>query len=180
MEFLELANARQSVRKYATKKVDKEIIEKCIEAARIAPSACNSQPWKFIIVDEPELKNKIAKATFELFTSFNKFTLTAPVLVVLVAMKPKTIAQIGGRIKNKDFYLFDIGITAEHFCLQAAEMGIGTCMLGWFREKEIKKLLQIPDSRSVALVISIGYAEDEPLRKKIRKPITEIMAYNKF
>ena len=140
MEFTELIKIRQSVRKYQDKPVEKEKIEKIIEAVRLAPSASNSQPWKLIIVDDPDLKEKIANATYSQTISFNKFVPQAPVLAVLVIEKPKLITQIGGRIKNREFPLIDIGIAAEHFCLQAAELDLGTCMLGWFDEKTMKRL----------------------------------------
>ncbi|OFX28482.1 MAG: NAD(P)H nitroreductase [Bacteroidetes bacterium GWA2_31_9] len=180
MNFTELSRFRQSVRKYKSQPVPKEKIEHCVEAARIAPSACNSQPWSFIIVDEPALKEKVAKETYSTLVSFNKFTLQAPAIVVLVVEKPKIIAQIGGRIKSKDYYLFDVGIAAEHFCLQAAEEGLGTCMLGWFNEKAIMKLLNIPKSRSIGLLITIGYSDEENIREKKRKSFKDIIYYNEY
>jgi nitroreductase len=169
MNFLELAKKRQSVRKYSSQKVEKEKIMRCVEAARIAPSASNSQPWKFIVVDESELKNKVAKETFSAFVSFNKFALQAPIIVVITVEKVGALTQIGGRVKNKEYSLYDIGIAAEHFCLQAAEEGLGTCMLGWFNEKPIQKLLNIPVKRSVALVITLGYPENDNIREKKKK-----------
>ena len=179
MTFIELARTRQSVRKYLNRPVEKEKIDLCIEAARIAPSACNAQPWKFIVVDEPVLKEKVAKATFSTVAPFNKFALQAPVMIVIVMEKPNLLSQFGGRVKDKDFYLFDIGITAEHFCLQAAELGLGTCMLGWFNEKEVVKLLGIPSKKRIGLLISLGYP-DSQLREKIRKPKDVMSSDNKY
>ena len=103
MTFNELINQRQSVRKYQEKPVEHEKIEKIIEAVHVAPSACNSQPWKLIIVDDPELKNEVARATFSKTISFNKFAIQAPVVAVLVIEKAKLIAQIGGSIKNMEY-----------------------------------------------------------------------------
>lgn len=181
MSFLNLINRRQSVRKYTNKPVDREIIRQLVQAVHMAPSACNSQPWKLIIVDEPELKNKVAKATFSKTVSFNKFVMEAPVIAVFVIEKAKLIAQIGGKLKNQEYPQYDIGIAAEHFCLQATELGLGTCMLGWFDEKKIQKLLNIPSKRKIGLVISLGYAPvDYKQRKKIRKPIEEIYGYNGY
>jgi len=180
MTFLQLINRRQSVRRYQNKPVEREIIQQ-LDAVQIAPSACNSQPWKLIIVDEPELKDKVANATFSKIVSFNKFTLQAPVMAVLVLEKAKLVAQIGGSLKNMEYPQIDIGIAAEHFCLQAAELGLGTCMIGWFDEKKIQKLLHIPKKRKIGLVISLGYApEDYKLRKKIRKPVDEICSFNSY
>jgi len=181
MTFQELINLRQSVRKYSETPVEREKIEKIIGAVHIAPSACNSQPWKIIIVDDPELKNEVAKATFSKTIAFNKFTIEAPVIAVLVIEKAKLIAQIGGSIKDMEYPKIDIGIAAAHFCLQAAELGLGTCMIGWFDEKKIRQLLKIPEKRKIGLVITLGYpSADYKLRKKIRKPLDEICGFNSY
>ncbi len=179
MKFLELIQKRQSVRKYSDKAVEKEKIFRCVEAARLAPSACNAQPWKYIVIDEPKLKEKVARETFSTVAPFNKFALQAPVIVAIVMEKPNFLSQFGGRVKDKDFYLIDIGITAEHFCLQAAEEGLGTCMLGWFNEKTVIKLLGIPSGKRIGLLITVGYPADEQREKK-RKNILEISSYNKY
>lgn len=181
MDFQELIKNRQSVRKYQDKPVERGKIEKMIEAVHSAPSACNSQPWKIIIVDDPQLKNEVALATFSKTISFNKFAIQAPVIAVLVIEKAKLIAQIGGSIKNMEYPIYDIGIAAAHFCLQATELGLGTCMIGWFDEKKIKPLLNIPEKRKIGLVITLGYpTEDYKLRKKIRKPVEEICGFNSY
>jgi nitroreductase len=181
MNFQELINVRQSVRKYCDKPVEREKIEKIIEAVHLAPSACNSQPWKIIIVDERGLKNEVARATFSKTIAFNKFAVQAPVIAVLVIEKAKLIAQIGGSIKSMEYPQIDIGIAAAHFCLQAAELGLGTCMIGWFDEKKLKPLLNIPEKRKIGLVITLGYPpEDYKMRKKIRKPLLEICGFNSY
>ncbi len=181
MDFAELIKVRQSVRSYSDKAVEKEKIEKCLEAVRLAPSASNSQPWKYIVVDEENLKNKVAKATFDKVVKFNRFAVQSPVIIVIVIEKPKMITQIGGEIKRREFPLIDIGISAEHFCLQAAELGLGTCMLGWFNQKRIKDLLKIPKKKTLGLLITLGYPSDDyVLRKKIRKEKLEIIGINKY
>lgn len=179
MSFLTLALKRQSVRKYLSTPVETEKISRCVEAARLAPSACNSQPWTFIVIDNPDLVAKVAKETYNTLVPFNKFVVEAPVIVAIVMEKPKIISQIGGRIKNKDFYLMDVGITAEHFCLQAAEEGLGTCMLGWFNEKNLQKLLNIPRQKRIGLLITLGYS-DSSLREKLRKSTNEILKFNTY
>ena len=122
---------------------------------------------------------KVAKETYSPIISFNQFVQQAPVIVVIVIEKPKLLSQIGGRIKDKDFYLIDIGITAEHFCLQAAEEGLGTCMLGWFNEKNIINILGVPSKKRIGLLITLGYADDEQ-RKKSRKEIEGMRSYNHY
>lgn len=181
MELLELIKARQSVRKYTNQQVEKEKLGRCLEAARLAPSASNSQPWSFIIVDDPDLKDKLARLTYDHLVVFNKFVIQAPILVVFVIEKPKAITRIAGFIKKIDFPQIDIGITASHFCLQATEEGLGTCMLGWFREKPIKALLNIPGGKKIGLIVTVGYAPDDYLlRQKIRKSMKEVVRYNTY
>jgi nitroreductase len=180
MKFIELASKRYSVRSYSEKPVEKEKIIRCVEAARLSPSACNSQPWHFVIVDEKELKNRIAKETVMSLSGMNKFTLDAPVMAVLVIEKKNLTSNIGSFLKGRDFSLIDIGIAAEHFCLQAAEEGLGTCMLGWFDEKAVKKFLDIPNSRHIGLLISLGYPKNEDNKTKNRKNIEEIHSFNSY
>lgn len=181
MKFLELIYKRQSDRKYINKEVEKEKLERCLEAARLAPSASNSQPWTFVVISDPDLKNKVARKTFGPAKTFNKFVPQAPVIVAIVMEKPKIITELGGRVKKKEWPLIDIGITAEHFCLQAAEDGLGTCMLGWFDEQSIKKTLHIPDSNTIPLLITLGYTPDDyKLRKKVRKNFEKVVKWNSY
>jgi nitroreductase len=181
VELLYLIKIRQSVRRYTAQPVEKEKLERCLEAARLAPSASNSQPWSFIVMDEPSFKDKVARLTYDNIVTFNKFVPQAPVLVIFIIEKPKKITQIGRFIKKIDYPKIDIGIAASHFCLKAAEEGLGTCMLGWFREKPIKALLGIPESKKIGLIISVGYAPDDyPLREKIRKSFKEVVMYNSY
>ncbi|MFH2095069.1 MAG: nitroreductase family protein [Bacteroidota bacterium] len=179
--FIEMVQQRQSVRKYDDRPVEKEKIDKCIEAARLAPSACNSQPWKFIVAYEKNLAEEVAKATFNPVINFNRFAKSATVMIAITIERPKTIAKIGESIKDREFPLIDIGIAAQHFCLQAEELGLGTCMIGWFNEKRVKELLEIPDKKRVGLLISVGYpVENYKFRIKIRKSTGKMSSYNKY
>jgi len=181
MNFTELINKRQSDRKYTSKPVSREIIDKCIDAARLAPSASNSQPWTFVVVDDVDLKNKVAKNTIGILRSFNKFVPQAPVIIAIVLEKPKLLTELGGRVKKKEFPLIDIGIAAEHICLQAAEEGVGSCMLGWFDEVAVKALLNIPENKSISLLITLGYTPDDyKHRQKIRKEMSKVVKYNSY
>ena len=178
MSFLDLIARRQSVREYLSKPVEREKIERCLEAARFAPSTCNSQPWRFIVIDDPELRKKVAKETFGRVLTFNRFVMEAPVLVLVMSEKPNLPARFGAVVKNRQFNLIDVGIAAEHFCLQAVEEGLGTCMLGWFDEERIKDLLSIPRRRRIDLVVAVGYAASEEVRPKKRKETGQITSYN--
>jgi len=179
MEFINLIKSRQSDRKYKATPIEPQKIINCIEAARLAPSACNSQPWKFIIVDNPEMKTKVAQTTSNKLLPLNHFTKQAPVHIVVVNEGSNFSATLGNKIKNKDFSLIDIGIAVDHFCLQATQENLGTCILGWFNEKKVKEILNIPEKKRVELIITIGYSEDE-FRKKKRKDISKMMSKNSY
>ena len=176
MDFSELVNKRQSDRQYQQKPVDRALLLQCLEAARVAPSACNSQPWKFVVVDEPSLVSEMASAAAGM--GMNKFAFQAPVIVVVVLEKMNLTARIGSVIKDKEYSLLDVGIAVEHFCLQASELGLGTCILGWFDEKRVRKLLKIA-RRRVPLLITVGYP-DGPVRKKVRKKLDEMSCWNVY
>ena len=179
--FLELVQQRQSDRKYTTRPVEPEKLQRCLEAARLAPSASNSQPWTFVVVNEPSLVKKVGRAAMGPLMSFNKFVSQAPVIVAIVMEKPKLITEVGGRIKDKEYPLMDVGIAAEHFCLQAADEGLGSCMLGWFDEKKVKELLHVPEGKNVPLLITLGYTpENYKHRKKIRKKYEQVVKFNTY
>jgi nitroreductase len=178
-EMLELIMNRQSDRSYSNKTVEKEKLERIIEAARMAPSACNAQPWKFIIVDNPGLLNQLAVAASAKILGMNSFVEQAPVQIIVVREKANISSRIGTSIKNKDYSLIDIGIASGNICLQARAEGLGSCIVGWFDEKMVKKILHIPSSKRVLLIITIGYPSKE-LRDKRRKLPGEISSYNKY
>jgi len=176
---LEVIQSRQSDRAYLTTPIEKEKLDRILEAARLAPSACNAQPWKFIVVDNSELKNKIADCTSSTILGMNHFTKQAPVHIVIVEEKANFTSSAGSLIKNKTFPLIDIGIAAEHICLQATAEGLGTCMIGWFDETKVKKLLNIPKSKRVPLIITIGYPAKET-REKRRKSLNDVVSFNSY
>lgn len=178
--FYELVHNRQSTRAYdTTRSVDREIIARVLDAARLAPSACNAQPWHFIVVDDPELKNKVADAASARLLGMNHFTKQAPVHIIVVEEKVNLSSGIGGLVKDKHFAFLDIGIAAAHICLAAESEGLGSCILGWFAESKIKKLLNIPDSKRVVLDIVVGYPA-QSLRPKKRKDTQEVISYNTY
>lgn len=177
MEFSELVQKRQSDRKYAPKPVAREHILKCLEAARMAPSACNSQPWKFVVVDDRVKLIQISDAAIGL--GMNKFTVQVPVLVAVVQENMNLEAKAGAVVKNKDYSMMDLGMAVENFCLQAAELGLGTCIMGWFDEKKVKEVLGVPRGRRVQLLIALGHP-DAPTRSKVRKSLEEMSSWNEY
>lgn len=125
MDLAQLIRERQSVRSYTDRAVEQDKLEMLVEAVRLAPSASNAQPWKLIMVTEPALRMEVALATFTAAISFNRFAPQAPVIAVLTIERTRAITQIGGWLKGREYPLIDIGIAAEHLCLQAADLGLG-------------------------------------------------------
>jgi nitroreductase len=179
VRMLDLMSSRQSERRYLDKPVEKEKIERITEAGRLAPSASNGQPWKFIVVDDSAMRLEVSAATESKILNINSFVRQAPVLIVIVREKSNLSSRAGGFIKRKDYSLIDIGIATASMAYQATAEGLGTCIVGWFDEKRVKELLAIPRSKRVELIISVGYTENT-LRKKSRKPNSEVVSYNRY
>ena len=178
MTFLELANRRQSTRRYEPgRRIAREALDRCLEAARLAPSACNSQPWSFVVADEPEQVRALAEAACgHAPYAMNQFAMDASALVAVVTEKMKLAARLGAQFRGVQYSLVDIGIAGEHLVLQAAEEGLGSCWIGWFNERGVKNRLGLPRGKKVDLLICLGYAADFP-REKVRKPLAEIRRY---
>ncbi len=178
--FLDLVRRRQSDRAFdATRGVEPEKIALMLEAAQLAPSACNAQPYKIIVVDDPELKNKVADTTSSKVLGMNHFTKQAPVHLIIVEENPNFTSGIGGVVKDKHFPYIDIGIVAAHLTLAAAAQGLGSCILGWFDEKKLRALLGIPSRKRILLDIVVGYSV-QPLREKKRKSKEKVVSHNKY
>lgn len=174
MGFLDLVKKRRSCRQYDPRPVLPESVQRCLEAARLAPSACNSQPWHFIVISEPELQRQAVAAAFSGVYAMNAFAKTAPVLVVVVREKAKYAARLGALVRGVQYSLIDLGIACDHFTLQAAEEGLGTCWLGWFNETALKKVLGLPRQTKVDILLSLGYPRDAVLVEKQRKSLEEM------
>jgi nitroreductase len=181
MELIDAISRRRSVRAYQPRPVEREKLEELAQAFRAAPSASNQQPWKLVIVDDRELKDRVAGATYGKAIAFNRFAQGAPVIAAVVIEPPRILNRIGAALQGREYPLIDIGIAAAQLALRAADLGLGTCMLGWFDERRIKKLLGVPPSRRVGLVATIGYpAEGAAQGNKSRKPIDEVRSYNRY
>ncbi|HKL87338.1 MAG TPA: nitroreductase family protein [Treponemataceae bacterium] len=181
--FLDLVKKRSSVRSYDSRTVEQEKLENCIEAARLAPSACNAQPWKFTIVRDTSTIQKIAAACLLPGSSMNTFVKDAPIIIAVTGESPNITSTLGSFIKRKKLFLIDIGIAAEHFCLQAADQELGTCMLGWFNERKIKRILSIPSRKRLYMLITLGYpktAISETPPAKNRKHLAEMSCFEEY
>ena len=177
-DFLQLVQARQSDRSYDKERpVEPEKLERVLEAARLAPSACNAQPWRFVVITDKELAQKAGKAAAGL--GMNKFAKDAPVHILVVEESMNITSFLGAKIKDKYFPLIDIGIATAHITLAAESEGLGSCILGWFDEKKIKSLTGIPAGKRLLLVITIGYSA-KPKRPKLRKEKSKVISFNKY
>jgi nitroreductase len=162
MDFLEIANARQSNRAYDPgREVEKEKLDAILEAVRLAPSACNGQPYH-ITVCTGEHAKAVAAATQGM--GMNKFASQAPVLLVISEMPYVKSAALGAKVKGNDYRSIDIGIAAAYLTAEAAAQGLGTCILGWLDDEKIRQICDL--KYPVRLVITLGYAADQPRQKK--------------
>jgi nitroreductase len=179
ISMLELIKSRQSDRLYSPDPIETEKLDRILEAGRMAPSACNAQPWKFVAVTEPLLLEKLAEAASARLLGMNSFVNQAPVQIIIVREKPNFTSKVGATIKNKDYSLIDIGIAASNICLQAKAEGLGSCIIGWFDERMVRKLLSIPSTKRVELIITLGYSLSEPRAKRRKDPLDTI-SFNKY
>lgn len=176
--FLELAQARQSDRAYEPGRViEREVLDRILEAGRLAPSACNGQPWHFTVVTEPSLLHEVAKSTSSL--GLNRFVKDSAALVLITLEPTNLTSRFGCGIKDKDFPIMDLGIAASYITLAAEDEGVGSCILGWFDEKRIKELVGIPQKKRLMLIVSLGYTI-KPKRRKIRKEFDKVVSFEKY
>lgn len=173
MNFTEIALTRQSCRKYdETRAVEPEKLTAILEAARLAPSACNGQPYHFTVC-RGETAKEVAKNTTGM--GLNKFAVQAPILIVISEEDYVKTAAFGAKLKGNDYRSIDIGIAAAYLTAEAQAQGLATCILGWFDDKKIREICGI--DKPVRLVITLGYAaEDDKLRDKKRKPLEELVS----
>ncbi len=169
MDVFEAIEKRRSVRVCQNKPVAEEKLRKILEAARLAPSARNSQAYKLVVVKNEKIRKKIAsEATSESFIG------GAPVIIVALALDPEYIMPGG-----VPAYPVDIAIAVDHITLAAVEEGLGSCWIGAFHQKRIKEILSIPERYRVVVLLSLGYPADSP-REKSRKSLKDIVSYDYF
>ena len=174
MNFMEIAETRQSCRSYdETRSVEEEKLAAILEAARLAPSACNGQPYHFTVC-RGNAAREVAAATMGI--GMNKFAPQAPVCIVVSEEPYVKSAAVGARLKKNDYRSIDIGITTAYLTAEAAAQGLATCILGWLDDEKIRAICSL--TQPVRLVITLGYAkEGDKLRTKKRKDLTELVSY---
>ena len=174
MNFTEIAKTRRSCRNYdETQKVEFEKLDAILDSAILAPSACNGQPYHLTVCTGKSAA-EVARACMGM--GMNKFAAKAPVMIVISEEDYVKSAALGAKLKGNDYRSIDIGIAAEHICLEATAQGLGSCILGWFDDEKIRKICGI--THPVRLVIILGYAAvDDALREKKRKSKDELVSY---
>lgn len=177
--LMNLIVKRRSIRSYSDKPVEEEKITAILEAARLAPSACNSQCWRFIVVQDEEKRRAITKKGMGGIVP-NRWARKAPVIIVACADLTLFTHKIGGGLKGIEYHMLDLGCAVEHLVLRATELDLGTCWIGWFKEKAIREILHIPEKVRIVSLISLGYALKENNRKKKRRALKEIAYLDRY
>ena len=173
-DLIKLMQQRQSCRSFSEKTVEAEKIVSCINAACLAPSACNTQPYHFYVAHAPEAV--AVAAEYCKGDKYNKWVGEAKAFVI-ITQEHAEIPAANSEARKRDFRQYDIGLMIENFCLEATELGLGTCILGLFNEEKLKSNFRIPSPKSIALVIAMGYPAESEIRKKNRKPLEDMITY---
>jgi len=169
MSVLKVIKERRSVRRYKGDPIPEDMLLRVLEAARYSPSGKNLQPWKFILVKHKDLKQKLAKAS-----AGQSFIAEAPLVVVACGFPDDCYSRMGNYMKS---WPVDVAIATEHLILQAQEEGLGTCWIGAFEEREVKAILNIPDSVKVLALTPIGFPDEVPVSRG-RKSLDQIISYD--
>ena len=173
--LMETIRQRRSVRNYADKPVSRDLIMECLEAVRFAPSACHVQPWKFLIIDDPDQISALSEVAFSGIYKPTRFAAKAPVLAVLLTEFDLFVQGAGRQIQGTQYHLLDAGIAGEHFVLRAAELGLGTCWIGWYNRRKVRKFLKLSRRYNICALLSLGWpAGNYQFQEKERKPLSKI------
>ncbi len=178
--FMKLVAQRYSLRRYdPAREVSEQDLLSMIEAARLAPSAGNSQPWRIVVVRDPELRQSLYRHGVGGFP--NRFVRDAPIVIVLCADLKIHYTRLAERVRSLSYHQIDVAIAGEHLVLRAAELGIGTCWIGWFNARQVKKALALPDRFKVIALITVGYPKEgrsAAVRKRLSR--CQIMRYDRW
>jgi nitroreductase len=171
---------RRSVRMYDKKKIEKEKLLKIIQSTLLAPSACNKQPWRFIVVDEDKKVRSIFTEGLGGIVS-NRWAESVPAFIIACAQRSLLVHKIAERYKNVPYHYLDMGAAIEHILLKATESGLGTCWIGWFNKRTLRRILRIPRGIEIVSLIAIGYpSKDAVLKERSRLETDEILFWNEY
>jgi nitroreductase len=171
MDYFDVILKRKSVRKYDPEPIPEKTLKKILEAGRVAPSAKNIQPWRFVVVKDKEMKKKVAEAC-----NNQMFMAQADVIVCGCALEKIAYGRMGGHLNS---YPIDLAIALDHMILAAASEGLGTCWIGAFNEEKVKEVLGVPNDVRVVALTPIGWPAEEP-KARPRKELKEIISYDKY
>jgi len=177
--FMALVRSRRSIRRFLPRPVEPDKLRTCLEAARLAPSAHNAQPARFLVVDDPGLKDALCREAFSGIYGMSRFAAQAPVIVAILARKDFVAHRLGRQIQKISYHLIDIGIAGEHFILQAEELGLSTCWMGWFHFRKARRVLEVPRKYKLVALVPVGYAASRPPRETVRLPLSEVAWRNR-
>ena len=179
--LMDIIKARRSIRQYSDRLVEDEKIKEIIEAARWAPSSSNSQCWRFVVVKDKYVKEQLVEKGLGGIIVPNEWIRTAPVIIVACAQLSFLTHRLGATIKGIEYHLLDMGIAVEHLVLRATELSLGTCWIGWFNERRIRKVLKIPRSIKIVALVTLGYpAKELKLKEQQRLSLEEILFLDKY
>ena len=176
MSFKDLMLKRESCRSYDPERIpEKEQLLRIIDTAMLSPSACNSQPWKFYVVNSRELAPKLGECFGGM--GLNRHAMECPAFIIICEETSRLSRRVSERYARQHFAQMDIGIVTHALCLAAVEEGLSTCIMGWMNEEKIKELLNIGEDLKIRLALSVGYAASHEIRIKNRKNIEETVVY---
>ncbi len=173
--FLDLCVKRQSCRTFSDKTVEREKLLSCVEAARLAPSACNSQPWKFIVVNTPEIVAEVAKTTMQL--GINNYMASATAFIVVLEEHAVLMPKIRPIFDSQYFAKGDIGGVLVTLCYAAEAQGLGSCIIGMYDREKLCSLLNLPSETRFGQLVALGYPADDKVRNKSRKPLEDLVRF---
>jgi nitroreductase len=171
MDLMDAIKTRRSIRKFKETPVPENLLKDVLNAARLAPSADNAQPWKIIVVRDEQMKHKVTQAC-----NGQKFLVQAPVVLVVCGIPEEAFQTVGGYMSS---HVIDASIALDHVTLAAHSLGLGTCWVAWFKEEKVKDILGIPEDVRVVALTPLGYPDESPERPP-RKNLEELIVYDKY
>ncbi|GHV52133.1 NAD(P)H nitroreductase [Deltaproteobacteria bacterium] len=174
-DFLDLCLRRQSCRSFSDQPVEHDKLVQCVEAGRLAPSGCNAQPWSFVVAETPEIVAEVAKCGQQM--SMNPFLAKAKAFIIVLEEHAVLVPVIRRLLDSQYFAKGDLGAATVQICLEAAEQGLGTCIIGIYDREKICELLHIPTEKQFGALIAVGYPADAAIRPKARKSFAEVARF---
>lgn len=179
-EFLTLVKNRRSIRRFLPQSVEREKIITCIEAARLSPSAENVQPWRFLVLDDPEKIQAFSQDVFSGIYRFTRWAEKSPVIIVIFAELDWLANRVGKEIQGTQYFLLDVGIAGEHLVLQAEQLGLASCWIGWFNARKARKFLGVPRRWKAAAILALGYPQQNIKERRPKKKLEEVLFFNSY